>query len=86
VPVFREAKELFHRKAELMTAGGGGAVDELHEIQRRLGVIKAQCKAEFPLSEQECGELRRALQARIRALYESEVAARDALGAAAGAQ
>jgi hypothetical protein len=78
VPAFREAKELFARKAELINSGG--SADEIAAIWTRLGELRSQAREEFPLAEADCAELRAALQARVRALYDSEVAAREALG------
>jgi hypothetical protein len=48
-----------------------------------LGELKAQARAELPLTESECRDLRARLLGRVLGLYEAEVAARAALGAAA---
>ncbi len=78
VPTFREAKELQARKAELTNSGG--SIDEIQAIWARLGELRRQICEHFPLTENECAELRAGMQTRVRALYEGEVAARNALG------
>jgi Domain of unknown function (DUF4872)/Butirosin biosynthesis protein H, N-terminal len=82
LPAFQEAKRLLTRKVELTHAGGEVALDEVRQAWKRLGELKAQARAEFPLTEAECSDLRAGLQARILALYETEVAARAAVGLA----
>ena len=77
VPAFREAKELHVSKAELTNSGG--SIDEIRACWTRLGELRQQMCEHFPLTEAECDALRAGLQSRIRALYEAEVAARDAL-------
>jgi hypothetical protein len=78
VPVFREARELHAKKAELRNSGGDA--DEIRAIHARLAELRQQVKEHFPLSDAECADLRAELQARVRALYEAEVATRDELG------
>ncbi len=78
VPICRQAKELFARKAELID--GGGSTDEIREARARLDELRPRTPDQFPLTEAECAELRARLQARVQALYDAEVAARDALG------
>ncbi len=68
VPAFREAKELQARKAELTNSGG--SVEEIQAIWARLGELRRQVCESFPLTEDECTELRAGLQKRVRALYE----------------
>ncbi len=82
-PIFREAKQLLTRKVELTHGGGDAELEEVRRAWRRLGELKAQARAEFPLTDSECRDLRAGLQARVLRLYESEVAARAAVGAAA---
>jgi hypothetical protein len=77
VAAFREAKELLARKAELINSGG--SPDEIAAVWARLSELRRQVREEFPLSEADCDDLRAALQARVRALYEEETATRDAL-------
>jgi Butirosin biosynthesis protein H, N-terminal/Domain of unknown function (DUF4872) len=80
VSAFREAKELHARKAELTNSGG--SIDEIRATWAQLGELRSKVCDQFPLTEQECTELRAGLQTRVRALYEGEIAARDALGKA----
>jgi hypothetical protein len=80
VPVCREAKELFAHKAELID--GGGSPDEIRAAFARLDELRPRTPDQFPLTEAECTALRARLQARVQALYDAEVAARDAIGQA----
>lgn len=82
VPAFREAKQLLARKVELTHAGGGTDREEVRRVWTRLGALRAEARAEFPLSEPQCRDLRAALQARILALHEAEASARAAIAAA----
>jgi hypothetical protein len=77
VPIFREARKLYDHKAELTNSGGDP--DEIRAVWARLGELRRQAGDHFPLTETQCADLRAALQARVRKLYEDEVAARDAL-------
>jgi hypothetical protein len=77
VPALREAKELYARKAELIH--DGAPVEEVRAVWQRLSELEEQTKERFPLSDGECADLRAQLQARIRALYEGEVAAHAAI-------
>jgi hypothetical protein len=77
VPALREAKELYARKAEL--THDGGPAEQVRAIWRRLGELEEQAKERFPLSDAGCADLRAQLKARIKALYEGEVAAHAAL-------
>jgi Domain of unknown function (DUF4872)/Butirosin biosynthesis protein H, N-terminal len=77
VPLFRETKELHAGKAELTNSGG--SIDEIRACWARLGELRQQIREHFPLTEAECDTLRAGLQTRVMALYEGEIAARDAL-------
>jgi hypothetical protein len=78
VPVFRAAKELLARKAELTNSGG--SPDGIRAVWSQLDALRCQARTHFPLSEADCADLRAALQTRVFALHEREVAARAALG------
>jgi hypothetical protein len=80
VRVCREAKELLARKAELID--GGGSTDEIRAARARLDELRPRTPDQFPLTEAECAQLRARLKARVQALYDAEVAARDAIGQA----
>lgn len=82
VPMFREAKELYVAKAELTAAGEPNGPEEIRAIWKRLYELTSRAGSEFPLSETECDALRASLKTRIRAIYEGEVAAHEALGEA----
>ncbi len=80
VPMFAEARELITRRAELRHAGG--PTEAVRDVWQQLDVLQARAKAEFPLSIADAADLRAALQARVQALYEGEVAAQQAMQAA----
>jgi hypothetical protein len=75
VPACREARENIIRRAELTAAGG--PVEEIRQTWKGPG---CQAPEPFPLSEKAGAELRQALQTKILALYEGEMAAHAALG------
>jgi hypothetical protein len=77
VPLFREARELYDRRAELTNSGG--SPDEIRAVWARLGELRRQATDYFPLTETQCADLRAGLQERVLALYNAEMAARDAL-------
>ena len=80
VTVCRQAKGLFARKAELIDSGG--SPDDIRAARARLDELRPRTPDQFPLTEAECADLRARLQARVQALYDAEVAARDAIGQA----
>ncbi len=77
VPLFRRAKEAMARRAEMIAAG---ATDEVRAAWRELGELAVEAGEEFPIPEAEVDELRRELRARVWALYEGEMAAREEMG------
>jgi hypothetical protein len=77
VPMLREARELYARKAELLHVGA--PAEEVRAVWSRLAELEQQAREEFPLSEAACAELRTGLQARVRAMYADEVGAHAAL-------
>jgi hypothetical protein len=83
VPAFEEAKRLLTRKVELTHGGGEAALEEVRQAWTRLGELREQARADFPLTEAECRDLTAGLQSRILDLYQAEVDARAALGTAA---
>lgn len=78
VPGFREVRDLLARRAALTARGNHP--DELRTIWKRLVALDQEKAETFPLSESGCADLRAALQVRVRALYEAEVAAHAVLG------
>ena len=78
--VKQKARELMTRRAQLMHAGGPAPA--IAEVWSQLGELQARAKAQFPLQESDVAELRASLQKRVRAIYEGEVAAQQALSAA----
>jgi hypothetical protein len=78
VPAFREARELLDRKCAL--GDSGGSLEDIRAAWARLAELRRGAKEHFPLSEAECSDLCGDLQTRVQAIYEGEVAAREALG------
>lgn len=80
VPMFAEARQLMTQRAELLHQGG--PAEAIREVWSNLDALQNRAKAQFPLSPADAAELRAALQKRVRALHEGEVAAQQALQAA----
>lgn len=83
VPLFRDAKDLLTRKAELWADVGLEATEEIRSVWSRLGELGRAAKADFPLSEAECDALRADLRGRIEHVHAGEVAGVELLRAAA---
>jgi hypothetical protein len=77
VPLFAEARELLTRRAELLHAGG--PAETIREVWSQLGTLQERAATNFPLSAPDAVALRASLQERVRALYDGEVAAQQAL-------
>jgi hypothetical protein len=60
----------------------GGPAKAIAEVRSQLGELQARARAQFPLSDAAATLLRASFQKRVRALYEGEVAAQQALQAA----
>jgi hypothetical protein len=73
VPLFREAKQQQVRYAELFMTNG--SVEDKREIWRKLDELGARAKDAFPLTDQECADLRADLQNRLRQIIAEEEAA-----------
>jgi len=82
VAVFREARELCARRAELAAAGGVGTAEQRQAIWKERGELRERAREEFPLSEAETADLLASLQSKVIAIYDAEVAAHAALGEA----
>jgi hypothetical protein len=80
VPLLAETRALLDRRDAVFAAEGADATDELRGIWARLDVLAEQADAGFPLAAA-VDELLRGLQARLVAIYQDEVAARDELRA-----
>jgi len=74
VPMFREAKALIARKAELLVSEGPAAADEIRGVWDRGGELERQAADSFPLSDSQCADLRASLKARVLALHQGEIA------------
>jgi hypothetical protein len=78
VAALREVKEVTARKAELRAAGG--PIDQMHVLSSKLLDLEKEAADRFPLSVDAYASLRASLQARVRAIYDEEIAAHRALG------
>ena len=82
VPLCREAKALYRQQAALVQAGADPAA--IGATWAQLDELAARVTPTFPFDDAGAVELRAALQARVRDLYEGEVAALHQLGAVVG--
>ena len=80
VPMFKQARELYARKAELTSSGSAESASDIRAIFEALASLHKQAGERFPLSASDSDALRQELQAQVRGIYADEVAARDALG------
>jgi hypothetical protein len=58
VPLLGESKRLVQRKHDLFIAQGDSALDEIKEINARLGELLTQSESDFPLSQAEAADFR----------------------------
>ena len=72
VPLFGEARDLYTRIGELTNSGGEAG--ELRPCWEQLNALVQTARANFPLSESQCADLRD-LQKRVHSLYVEESAA-----------
>jgi len=79
VPAFEKARELLTCQAELRSTGDSSGAQPREELCKRISDLGKSARDQFPLSEAESDALLQSLQQRVMALYEGEVAARDAL-------
>jgi hypothetical protein len=82
VPAFKEARELYARRAELVADANGENTSEIKAVWARLGELRRHVCEDFPLSEPQCAHLLALLQEKVTALYKAEMAADKALEAA----
>ena len=79
VPLFRQARELYARKAELVSSASPADTKELRGVYESLAALQQKAADRFPLSAADCASLRGDLSERVNALYDAEVAAQRAL-------
>jgi len=80
VPLFKEARELYARKAELVSSASSTDTKELRGVYESLSALQQKAAERFPLSSADCVSIRAALADRVSAIYEAELAARQKLG------
>jgi hypothetical protein len=80
VDLFRDAKALMAEKAELLYSQEEDRVERIRAAWDRLSALGDQAEAAFPMDESEVESLRMRLKAKVRDLYEGEVAAHEQLG------
>lgn len=71
--LFRQAREQHDRYAELLLTNG--PIEEKRDVWLKLDDLAARAKEKFPLSEQECADLRANLQQRVHRIVAEEEAA-----------
>jgi hypothetical protein len=81
VPMFKRARDVYARRAELTSNGSLDSAKEIGGIHQELAALHRQAGEKFPLSRDDSDALRRDLQQGVRKIHTDEVAARDALGA-----
>jgi hypothetical protein len=79
VPELGRAKRLLAEKAEAMVSGGDDATAKIKDIWAQLEDLRVAARDSFPLSDDQCLDLRASLQQRILDIYEKENAALDAV-------
>lgn len=84
VPLFKETRELAHRKHELFITRGGAALDELEKIDARLKDLKARVSQKFPLTNEQAAALRERLSAHVLKIRDIELKAVELLQTALG--
>lgn len=78
VPLLGETRALLTRKAALLHEGG--SEEEVRVVWARLTELEREVSQRFPLTAEECRDLRRRLRDQIAAVYAGERDAFDALG------
>jgi hypothetical protein len=79
VQPFAESRELMLRKHSLFLEQGGGALEEISTINRRLDDIRALMESDFPLTQAEVEALRERLAEQILIIHDLEQTAVQAL-------
>ena len=72
VPLFRSARELYARRAELVSAGSPADTAELRDVQQQFKMLEQKAAERFPLSDADCIALRSTLAERVVALHEQK--------------
>lgn len=83
-PLFKEARELAHRKHELFVAQGGAALGEIQKIDARLKDIKTSVNKKFPLTNEQAAALRATVSQQVLRVRDIETKAVELLQAAMG--
>ena len=84
VPLLRETRELLLSKRDLFVSEGNAALEEVRDIDGRLGEIRDAVGADFPMSNEAVVEMRKRLADRVLEISEIERVAIDELQAAMG--
>jgi hypothetical protein len=78
VPLFKKAKILIAKKADLLSSGA--PAEEVRASWDELGTLRKEAQACFPLTAEQSAGLRRELQQLVFKTYEAETAAHAELG------
>jgi hypothetical protein len=76
---FRQARDLMTRNYHLFVSQGAASLEERKRIVSQLRGLRAQMKADFPLSEAQAATMRSELAERVMAIHDVEVVALDML-------
>lgn len=79
VPLFKETRELAHRKHELFIQRGSAALGEIEQIETRLKDLKVSINKKFPLTNAEAAALRERLSQHVLKVHDIEVKAVELL-------
>jgi hypothetical protein len=72
VLLLKETRDLMLRKHHLFLEKGSSALDEIHQIGRRLAEIKQQVSEEFPLNSSQASDLRESIANKITVVNDIE--------------
>lgn len=84
VALFKESRELAHRKHELFVAQGSAALDEIEKIEARLKNIKASVNKKFPLTNEQAAALRANVSEHVLSVRDIELKAVELMQGAMG--
>ena len=84
IDVFKEAKEVMHRRYALFEESGAAALDEIKALEDRLVHIRKAMETGFPLTEPEAAAFLAGVADRVEAVHDIEEAAVNVLREAMG--
>jgi hypothetical protein len=82
IPVFKETADLLLRKQSLFLEQGANALDDIQQINTRLGILQDNAARDFPMNEDDVTDFFRRLAAQILVIHDCEQKAVEQLQAA----